>query len=57
MNELFTVAEKNGNKELAMTIAIVTGTLLMLHFIHQIRLARLQIEKTKEELEDLREDK
>lgn len=55
MNDLVGLAEKNGYKTIGIFIAVAAGVLVASHFIHQIRLARLQIEKTREEIKDLKD--
>lgn len=56
MNDLVVLAEKNGYKSLGIFIAVAAGVIIGTHFLHQIRLAKLQIEKTKEEIKDLKEN-
>ena len=48
MFDLFKMTDGTSNKQLVVALGVTTGVLIMIHYYHQIKLARLQIKEHEE---------
>lgn len=45
MFDLFKMTDGTSNQKLVITLGLTTGVLIMVHYYHQIKLARIQIKE------------